>query len=53
VASALEELYADRLGQKASLIAYHWEAGGERYAAARWRRRAALKVTKIQVRKRM
>jgi adenylate cyclase len=53
VASTLEELYADRLGQQANLIAYHWEAAGERYVAARWRRRAALKVTKIQVRKRM
>jgi class 3 adenylate cyclase/DNA-binding IscR family transcriptional regulator len=53
VASTLEELYADRLGQQANLIAYHWEAADERYVAARWRRRAALKVTTIQVRKRM
>lgn len=53
VASVLEELHADRLGQQANLIAYHWEAAGEPYIAARWRRRAALKVTKIQVRKRM
>jgi predicted ATPase len=52
VASVLEELHADRLGQQASLIAYHWEAAGERYSAARWRRLAALRVTKIQVRKR-
>jgi adenylate cyclase len=50
VASALEELYADRLGQQANLIAYHWEAADQPYVAARWRRRAALKVTKIQVR---
>jgi adenylate cyclase len=53
VASVLEELHADRLGQQANLIAYHWEAAGEPYIAARWRRLAALKVTKIQVRKRM
>lgn len=53
VAGALEELYADRLGQQANLIAYHWEAAGQRNVASRWRRRAALKVTKIQVRKRM
>jgi predicted ATPase len=53
VAGVLEELHADRLGQQASLIAYHWEAAGERFIAARWRRLAALRVTKIQVRKRM
>ena len=49
VAHALEELHADTLGQHAALIAHHYEAAHYRYAAARWRRRALLNVTQIQV----
>src|SRR5207249_1484746 len=50
VATALEKLRADRLGEYASLIAHHWEASGMRFEAARWKRRAALKVANIKVR---
>jgi hypothetical protein len=49
VANALERLRADRLGEYASLIAHHWEASGVRLEAARWKRRAALKVANIRV----
>jgi len=49
VAAALEKLRADRLGEHAGLIAHHWDAAGMRYEAARWRRRAALRVSSIQV----
>jgi adenylate cyclase len=49
VATALEKLRADRLGEHASLIAHHWEASGVRLEAVRWKRRAALKVANIRV----
>jgi len=49
VATALERLHADRLGEHAGLIAHHWEASGMRSEAARWRRRAALKVASIKI----
>jgi class 3 adenylate cyclase len=49
VATALEKLRADRLGEYASLIAHHWEASGMRFEAARWKRRAALQVANIKV----
>jgi class 3 adenylate cyclase len=49
VAVALERLLADRLGEHAELIAHHWEAAGRRWAATRWRRRAALRVSSILV----
>jgi class 3 adenylate cyclase len=49
VATALEKLRADRLGEYASLIAHHWEASGMRFEAARWKRRAALKVANIKI----
>src|SRR5262249_36517854 len=49
VAAALETLRGDRLGEYAALIAHHWEASGMRFEAARWKRRAALKVTNIKV----
>jgi len=52
VATALEKLKADRLGEYASLIAHHWEASGMRFEAARWKRRAALRVASIKVRRR-
>jgi hypothetical protein len=41
---------AERLGEHAGLIAHHWKAAGMRYEAARWERRAALRVSSIQVR---
>lgn len=47
VARALEEVLADRLGESAALIAHHWEHAGRRAEAARWRRLAALRVTRI------
>src|SRR5262249_12111409 len=50
VAVALEKLRAARLREHASLIANHWEASGRRFEAARWKRRAALKVANIKIR---
>ena len=49
VARALERLRADRLGEHAALIAHHWEASGMRFEAARWKRRAALRVANIKL----
>jgi hypothetical protein len=49
VAQALEKLRADRLGEYASLIAHHWETSGMRFEAARWKHRAALKVSNIKL----
>ena len=49
VATALEKLRSDRLGEYASLIAHHWEVSGMRFEAARWKRRAALRVANIKV----
>jgi class 3 adenylate cyclase len=49
VARALEQLRADQLGEHAELIAHHWDAAGMRYEAARWRRRAALRVSSIKL----
>lgn len=36
VAEALQELYPDKLDERAALLAQHWEAAGDRLAAARW-----------------
>jgi class 3 adenylate cyclase/tetratricopeptide (TPR) repeat protein len=41
VAEALEELYPEKLDERAALIAQHWEAAGDPLAAARWSARAA------------
>jgi adenylate cyclase len=41
VARAIEELEPEKLGERAALIAHHWEAAGEGLEAARWNRRAA------------
>jgi adenylate cyclase len=41
VAEAIIELEADRLDERAALIAHHWEAAGERIEAATWSARAA------------
>lgn len=51
-AVALEELHAERLGEWAAWIAHHWEAAGSRALARRWRLRAALRVSHIQVSRR-
>ena len=50
VAAALQKLRVDRLGEYAALIAHHWDASGRRYEAARWQRRAALRVSSIKLR---
>src|SRR5215813_7462086 len=50
-ARALEEVFAERLGECAALIAHHWEQAGRPALAARWRRLAALRVTRIQPRR--
>jgi adenylate cyclase len=41
VARAIEETDAGRLGERAALLAYHWEQAGEAREAATWHRRAA------------
>jgi class 3 adenylate cyclase/tetratricopeptide (TPR) repeat protein len=41
VAEALQELYPDKLDERAALLAQHWEAAGDPLAAARWSARAA------------
>ncbi len=44
VAEALQELYPDKLDERAALLAQHWEAAGDPLAAARWSARAATWV---------
>jgi tetratricopeptide (TPR) repeat protein len=44
VAAAIEELHADRLDDRAALLAHHWEVAGEPARAARWNARAAIWV---------
>jgi adenylate cyclase len=41
VARAIEALAADRLDERAALLAHHWESAGEPLQAARWSARAA------------
>jgi class 3 adenylate cyclase/tetratricopeptide (TPR) repeat protein len=41
VARAIEGLEADRLDERAALLAHHWESAGEPLDAARWSARAA------------
>jgi class 3 adenylate cyclase/tetratricopeptide (TPR) repeat protein len=41
VAGVIAALYADRLDERAALLAHHWEGAGEALEAARWNRRAA------------
>ena len=50
-ATAFEEIYAGRLGEYASLIAYHWESANDKFKAERWRRRAIRGVKQIRVRR--
>lgn len=52
VALALEDVFADRLGETAVVVAHHWQAAGRAAAARRWQRLAALRVTHIQPRRR-
>jgi class 3 adenylate cyclase len=52
VARALEAIHAERIGEKSALIAHHWDAAGHPREAARWRARAALRVSRIQLRRR-
>src|SRR5207247_88390 len=47
VARALEAVFADRLGERAALIAHHWEQARRPAQAARWRRLAALRWARI------
>src|SRR5207245_2935429 len=42
VARAIEEVYPDRLDERAALLAQHWEAAGETGHAAHWSGRAAV-----------
>jgi class 3 adenylate cyclase/tetratricopeptide (TPR) repeat protein len=41
VARAIAARHADRLDERAALLAHHWESAGEALEAARWHRRAA------------
>jgi class 3 adenylate cyclase/tetratricopeptide (TPR) repeat protein len=41
VAAASAEIYADKLDEKAALLAHHWEQAGESRHAALWHKRAA------------
>jgi class 3 adenylate cyclase len=51
IARALEELHAEQLGTQADRIAHHWEQAGRTYEGRRWRHRAALRVARIQLRR--
>jgi adenylate cyclase len=51
VARALQAVHADRLGQCAGLLAHHFAAANWTFEATRWRRRAALRVTSIEIRR--
>src|SRR5262249_60877549 len=41
IARATEELESGKLGERAALLAYHWEQAGEAREAAKWDRPAA------------
>ncbi|HSD11511.1 MAG TPA: AAA family ATPase [Candidatus Binatia bacterium] len=41
IAHAIEEIDSGKLGERAALLAYHWEHAGEAREAAKWHRRAA------------
>jgi class 3 adenylate cyclase/tetratricopeptide (TPR) repeat protein len=41
VARAIEELESQKLGERAALLAYHWEQAGDASEATKWHRRAA------------
>jgi class 3 adenylate cyclase len=42
VARAIHDSYPDKIEERASELAYHWESAGEALEAAQWHRRAAL-----------
>ena len=42
VAAAVEDLYPERVDERAALVAHHWEQAGDATLAARWSARAAL-----------
>ena len=44
VASAIEELDAEHLDERAALLAHHWEQAGEPQRAAEWHARAAARI---------
>src|SRR5262249_56376973 len=48
VATALERLRADRLGEHAALIPHPWGASGKPFEALRWKRPAPPKVANHQ-----
>jgi len=41
IARAVEEVDSGKLGERAALLAYHWEHAGDAREAAKWHRRAA------------
>ena len=49
VARALQSLHGDHLGQYAALLAHHFGAANWKFEASRWHRRAALRVTSIEL----
>jgi hypothetical protein len=51
VARAPEEVFAERLGEHAAVIARRWEQAQKPSLVWRWRRLAALCVTRIQPRR--
>jgi adenylate cyclase len=44
VARAIEQVDADKLDERAALLAYHWEAAGDALVAATWYARAARRA---------
>ena len=44
VARAIEQVDADKLAERAALLAYHWEEAGEALVAATWYARAARRA---------
>jgi len=44
VAQACEDIYGEKVDERAALLAHHWEQAGEALKAARWNRRAAERV---------
>jgi hypothetical protein len=41
IARAIEEIESAKLGERAALLAYHWEQAGDAREAAKWHRQAA------------
>jgi class 3 adenylate cyclase len=49
VAQAIERRDADRLDERAALLAHHWEEAGEALISARWHKRAAERVQLTEI----